>query len=91
MALVLANDVRFSEEIYRTACQNAVDISDANRVHLLLAAADHYVPQLSPSFHGEIASYAHSDHCYIAKEIYQAVRRGTDRRRTVPAPGTVRR
>ena len=69
MALVLANDVRFSEEIYRTACQNAVDISDANRVHLLLAAADHYVPQLSPSFHGEIASYAHSDHCYIAKEI----------------------
>ncbi len=69
MALVLANDVRFSEEIYRTACQNAVDISDANRVHLLLAAADHYVPQLSPSFHSEIASYAHSDHCYIAKEI----------------------
>lgn len=69
MALVLANNVRFSEEIYRTACQNAVDISDANRVHLLLAAADHYVPQLSPSFHGEIASYAHSDHCYIAKQI----------------------
>ena len=69
MALVLANNVRFTEEIYRTACQNAVDISDANRVHLLLAAADHYVPQLSPSFHGEIASYAHSDHCYIAKQI----------------------
>ena len=69
MALVLANDVRFSEEIYRTACQNAVDIADANRVHLLLAAADHYVPQLSPSLHGEIASYAHSDHRNIAREI----------------------
>ena len=69
MALVLANDVRFSEEIYRTACQNAVDIADANRVHLLLAAADHYVSQLSPSLHGEIASYAHSDHRNIAREI----------------------
>ncbi len=69
MALVLASDVRFSEEIYRTACQNAVDIADADRVRLLLAAADHYVPQLTPSFHGEIASYAHSDHRFIAKEI----------------------
>lgn len=69
MALVLASDVRFSEEIYRTACQNAVDIADADRVRLLLAAADHYAPQLTPSFHGEIASYAHSDHRFIAKEI----------------------
>lgn len=69
MASVLANEVRFSEDIYRTACQNAVDIADAVRVRLLLAAADHYVPELSPSFHGEIASYAHSDRCFIAKEI----------------------
>lgn len=69
MALVLANDVRFSEEIYRTACQKAVDIADADRVRLLLAAADHYVPDLSPSFHGEIASYAYLDHRFIAKEI----------------------
>ena len=69
MALVLANDVRFSEEIYRTACQKAVDIADADRVRLLLAAADHYVPDLSPSFHGEIASYAYLDHRFIATEI----------------------
>ena len=69
MALVLANDVRFSEEIYRTACQKAVDIADADRVRLLLATADHYVPDLSPSFHGEIASYAYLDHRFIATEI----------------------
>ena len=71
MALVLANDVQFSEDAYRAACQKAVDIADAVRVRLLLAAADHYVPELSSSFHGEIASYAHPDHRFIAKEIIQ--------------------
>ena len=69
MALVLANDVRFSEEIYRTACQNAVNIADADRVRLFLTVANHYVPELSLSFHGEIASYAHTDHHFIAREI----------------------
>ena len=69
MALVLANDVRFSEDVYRAACQKAVDIADGDRVRLLLAAADHYVPELSPSFHGEMASYAHTDHRFIATEI----------------------
>ena len=69
MALVLANDVRFSEDVYRVACQKAVDIADADRVRLLLTAADHYVPELSPSFHGEMASYAHTDHRFIATEI----------------------
>lgn len=69
MALVLANDVRFSEDVYRAACQKAVDIADADRVRLLLTAADHYVPELSPSFHGEMASYAHTDHRFIATEI----------------------
>ena len=69
MALVLANDVRFSEDVYRAACQKAVDIADADRVQLLLTAADHYVPELSPSFHGEMASYAHTDHRFIATEI----------------------
>ena len=69
MALVLANDVRFSEDVYRAACQKAVDIADGDRVRLLLTAADHYVPELSPSFHGEMASYAHTDHRFIATEI----------------------
>ena len=35
MDLVLANDVRFSEDVYHTACQKAVDIADAVRVRLL--------------------------------------------------------
>ena len=69
MARVLANNVCFSEDVYRTACQRAVDIADSSRVRLLLAAADHYVPELSSSFHGEIASYAHTDYRFIAKEI----------------------
>ena len=69
MAFVLSNDVRFSEEVYQSACRKAVDISDTDRTRLLLAAADHYVPDLSSSFHGEVADYAWSDHCHIAREI----------------------
>ena len=67
--LALANGLHFPEDNYRTACQNAVDIADAARVRLLLEAADHYVPELSPSFHGEMASYAYLDHRFMAKEI----------------------
>ncbi len=69
MALVLTNDVRFSEEVYRTACEDAVDIGDGDRARLLLAVAGHYVEGLSPSLHGEIASYAYIDHDYISRKI----------------------
>ena len=69
MALVLTNDVRFSEGVYRTACQKAVDIGDGDRARLLLAVAGHYVEGLSPSLRGEIASYAYVDHGYISREI----------------------
>ncbi len=69
MALVLANDVRFTEDVYRTACQKAIDIADGDRALLLLVSADHYVDALSPSLHGEMASYAYMDHSSITKEI----------------------
>ena len=69
MALVLSNDVRFTEEVYRAACRKAVDIGDGDRAQLLLAAADHYVEELSPPFYGEVANYAYIDHLYIAREI----------------------
>ena len=39
------------------------------KVSFLLAQAADYVPNLSPSFHGEMASYAYADHRHIAKEI----------------------
>ncbi len=69
MALVLANDVRFTEDVYRTACQKAIDIADGDRALLLLVSANHYVDELSPSFHGEMASYAYMDHPSITREI----------------------
>lgn len=71
MALVLSNHVRFSEEVYRTACRKAIDIADGDRARLLLAAADHYVEGLSPSFHGEVANYAYRDHPWIASKIVE--------------------
>ena len=69
MALVLENDVRFTEDVYRTACQKAIDIADGDRALLLLVSANHYVDELSPSFHGEMASYAYMDHPSITREI----------------------
>ena len=69
MALVLANKVRFTEDAYRAACQKAIDIADGDRALLLLVSADHYVDALSPSLHGEMASYAYMDHPSIAREI----------------------
>ena len=35
----------------------------------LLEQAESHVPKLSPSFHGEMASYAYLDHRFIATEI----------------------
>ena len=69
MTLVLSNQVNFTEDVYRTACQKAIDIADGDRALLLLVSANHYVDELSPSFHGEMASYAYMDHPSITREI----------------------
>ncbi len=73
--LLLADTGQFSEPAYRTACEKAVDINDAEKVSFLLEQADSHVEGLSPSFHGEVAARACSDHRAISKEI---IRRCTD-------------
>jgi len=70
MTLLLLADVeQFSEPAYRAACEKAVGINDPEKVSFLLGQAGSRVPDLSPSFHGEMASYAYLDHRFIAKEI----------------------
>ena len=70
MTLLLLVDVeQFPETTYRAACQKAIDINDPEKVSFLLEQAESHVPELSPSFHGEMASYAYLDHRFIAKEI----------------------
>lgn len=70
MTLLLLADVeQFSEPTYRTACQRAININDPEKVTFLLEQAESHVPELSPSFHGEMASYAYLDHRFIATEI----------------------
>ena len=70
MTLLLLADVeKFSESAYRAACQKAVDINDPEKVSFLLEQAEGHVQDLSPSFHGEMASYAYLDHRFIATEI----------------------
>ena len=54
---------------YCNACKRAIDINDSEKVLSMMVRAQTSVPQLEPSFFGEMASYAHSDHRFIAKEI----------------------
>lgn len=70
MALLLLADVeQFTEPAYRAACKKAIGINDPEKVSFLMEQADRHVPELSLSFHGEMASYAYLDHRFIAKEI----------------------
>ena len=70
MTHFLLEDVeRFPEEVYAAACKKAIDINDPEKVAELLANAAGHVENLSPSFYGEMASYAFSEHRYISKEI----------------------
>ena len=68
-AILLVEGRRFPEAPYRAACQKAIDINDSLKVSTMLEYAERYVPELSPSFHGEMASYAYSDHRFMAREI----------------------
>ncbi len=75
MTLLLLADVeRFTEPAYHAACEKAIDINDPEKVSFLLEKAESHVPDLSPSFHGEMASYAYLDHRFIAKEIIKRCR-----------------
>jgi len=67
--LLLADAERFTEPAYHAACEKAVSINDTEKVAFLLEQAESHVPELAPSFHGEVASYAYLDHRFIAREI----------------------
>nr|WP_325240325.1 ankyrin repeat domain-containing protein [uncultured Oscillibacter sp.] len=70
MTVSLLSDVdAFPESAYRDACLKAIGIEDFEKVSFLLEEAESYVPGLSASFHGEMASKAYLEHRFIAKEI----------------------
>ena len=54
---------------YRAACLKAIGIDDFEKVSFLLEQAGSHVPDLSASFHGEMASEAYLEHRSIAEEI----------------------
>ena len=70
MTRALLDDVeRFPESAYAAACKRAIDINDPQKVEFLLANAADRVADLSPSFHGGMASYAYLEHRHISREI----------------------
>ena len=54
---------------YCNACKRAININDPEKVIFLMVRAQASVPQLEPSFFGEMASYAYLNHRFIAREI----------------------
>ena len=54
---------------YCAACKKAIDINDPEKALFLLHWAEHAVSKVEPSFYGEMASYAHLNHRFIAKQI----------------------
>ncbi len=69
--LLLSDVEHFSEEAYRAACLNAIDTSDLEKVKLFLSEAEDHVEDLSPSFQGDMACCAYTEHRAIAKEIIE--------------------
>ncbi len=67
--LLLADVEQFQETAYRAACLKAIGIDDFEKVSFLLEQAGSHVPDLSASFHGEMASEAYLEHRSIAEEI----------------------
>ncbi len=70
MTVSLLSDVdAFPESAYCDACLKAIGIEDFEKVSFLLEEAESYVPGLSASFHGEMASQAYLEHRPIARAI----------------------
>lgn len=67
--LLMRDRCNIDYAVYCNACKRAIDINDPEKILSMMVRAQASVPQLEPSFFGEMASYAHSDHRFIAKEI----------------------
>ena len=67
--LLMQDRCNIDHEAYCNACKRAININDPDKVLFMIARAQASVPQLEPSFYGEMASYAHADHRFIAREI----------------------
>ena len=67
--LILESGAQFSEPAYFAASEKAVEINDPKKVSFLLEQAENYVPELSLSFYGKLASCAYLNHRFIAREI----------------------
>ena len=67
--LLMADRCNIDYGLYCEACKKAIDINDPQKVLFMTEQAQTCVGDLAPSFYGEMASYAHLDHRFIAKEI----------------------
>mgnify|MGYP002702772828 FL=1 len=67
--LLMADRMNIDPAVYCEACKKAIDINDPKKVLFMTEQAQACVADLEPSFCGEMASYAHTEHGFIAKEI----------------------
>ncbi len=71
LLMFLSGKERFSQEAYLTACKLAVDTGDLSRVQTLLEQAPLHVPELAPSFYGQVMQYAYQEHTHMVKPLIQ--------------------
>ena len=69
--LLMQNRCNIDYAAYCNACKKAIDINDPEKVLFMTAQAQSCVEDLEPSFYGEMASYAHLDHCAISRQIIE--------------------
>lgn len=69
--VILRDTKLFSEGVYRTACQKAVDAADDAMLNNLLTQAERRMEGYTPAFFGEIAHYGYSDKGWFVRQIVE--------------------
>jgi len=69
MDVILRDTGRFPEDVYRTACQKAMDAADDAMLNNLLTQAERRMEGYTPAFFGEIAHYGYRDKGWFAQQI----------------------
>ena len=67
--VILRDTKQFSEGVYRTACQKAMDAADDAMLNNLLNQAELRMEGYTPAFFGEIAHYGYRDKGWFAQQI----------------------
>ena len=70
--VILVSAEKFPEEKYSAACMKAVDTWDAERVSFLLEQMPQMVPDLDPTFPGQVIAHAYLTNRHLGRELIES-------------------